>query len=162
MTLSYVWTARGTAIRTGVNFFARVSRWSGEARGSCSHHKWECGTGLGCGSSGGQLLREAGNRVPLLMGHQGCQHWCEEQKVAALLRALCLWQDNRCLSTEATEGAFVAASSDEGRWKARWAVWDGAKVQQPQRNLEVKVFQGCVGNDQLWFREWTKMWEICV
>lgn len=106
------------------------------------------------------------NSVPLLMGHQGCQHCCEEQKVVALFRALCLWQDNRCLSTkcfrEATEGTFVAASSDEGKWKAHWAVWDGAKVQQPQRNLKVKVFRGCVGNDQLWFREWTKMWEICV
>lgn len=22
--------------------------------------------------------------VPLLTGHQGCQHWCEEQKVAGL------------------------------------------------------------------------------
>lgn len=37
------------------------------------------------------------------------------------------------------------------------AVWDGAKAQEPQRNLVVKIFQGSVGNDQLWFRKWTEM-----
>ena len=78
------------------------------------------------------------------MGHRGCQHWCGEQKVAGLQGSV--WQDNRCLSTEFFREAMERASSDEGKWKAHRAVWDGAKVQQPQRNLVVKVFQSCVGN----------------
>lgn len=58
---------------------------------------------------------------------------------------------------EAMERAFVTVGSDEGKRKARRAMWDGAEVQQPQSNSVVKVCQGCVGNDQLWFKEWTKM-----
>lgn len=95
MTLSNVWTVRGTQIymyRCELFCQSLQIKWRGTlllqplqmsvSNSLGLHVLWEDSC------SAGASMR-LGNGVPPLMEHQGCQHWCEEQKVAALLRVLC-------------------------------------------------------------------------
>lgn len=63
--------------------------------------------------------------------------------MAAPLRALCLWQD--CPQSASERPQKLQPAQRKGSENTLGCVgW----VQQPQRSLEGKVFQGCVGSDQ--------------